>query len=210
MAGEGERESWGNYWEFFLTSLGLAVGLGNVWRFPYVAYTNGGGSFLIPYLIMLLVVGVPAFWVELSVGQVRRDSIHFSCETATVFIFFLTKPFYILFLAKQYGPLLYISLQYGRVGANKVYGRMAPAFKGLGYGMLVVRQLVNVYYVIICAWAFFYLFAGFQSDLPWASCEEEWNTKDCYTKEDNDHCNDGFTYYNFECTQNEVRDSTEK
>ena len=69
---EEERESWGNHCEFFLTSLGLAVGLGNVWRFPYVAYTNGGGSFLIPYLIMLFIVGMPAFFVELTCGQYGR------------------------------------------------------------------------------------------------------------------------------------------
>ncbi len=67
-----EREAWGNYWEFFLTSLGLAVGLGNVWRFPYVAYTNGGGTFLVPYCIMLFIVGVPCFFVEMSVGQYGR------------------------------------------------------------------------------------------------------------------------------------------
>ena len=67
-----KRESWGNHCEFFLSSLGLAVGLGNVWRFPYVAYTNGGGSFLIPYILMLFIVGLPAFWVELSIGQYAR------------------------------------------------------------------------------------------------------------------------------------------
>ena len=85
-----ERESWNNHCEFFLTSLGLAVGLGNVWRFPYVCFENGGASFLIPYIVMLLVVGLPAMLIELSAGQ------------------------------------------YARVGANKVFGRMVPAFKGEG------------------------------------------------------------------------------
>ena len=68
--GDDDREAWGSYWEFFLTSLGLAVGLGNVWRFPYVTYENGGGIFLIPYLSMLFFVGTPAFFVELTLGQV--------------------------------------------------------------------------------------------------------------------------------------------
>ena len=66
------RESWGNHCEFFLSSLGLAVGLGNVWRFPYVAYDNGGGTFLVPYIIMLLIVGLPCLFVEQSVGQYAR------------------------------------------------------------------------------------------------------------------------------------------
>ena len=46
------RGEWGNHFEYFLTSLGLAVGLGNVWRFPYVVYTNGGGTFLIPHPLL--------------------------------------------------------------------------------------------------------------------------------------------------------------
>ena len=66
---EESRETWGNHCEFFLSSLGLAVGLGNVWRFPYVTYVNGGGTFLIPYLLMLVLVGLPALFVEMSLGQ---------------------------------------------------------------------------------------------------------------------------------------------
>jgi SNF family Na+-dependent transporter len=67
-----DREAWGNHCEFFLSSLGLAVGLGNVWRFPYVAYSNGGGSFMVPYMIMLFVVGFPVLFVEQTLGQYAR------------------------------------------------------------------------------------------------------------------------------------------
>ena len=67
-----EREAWGNHCEFFLSSLGLAVGLGNVWRFPYVCYINGGGPFLIPYVIMLIFIGIPVLFLEQSLGQYTK------------------------------------------------------------------------------------------------------------------------------------------
>lgn len=63
------RGNWGNKWEFLLSCIGLSVGIGNVWRFPYLAYENGGGAFLIPYLVMLFLAGKPMYFMELALGQ---------------------------------------------------------------------------------------------------------------------------------------------
>ncbi|KAJ4445534.1 hypothetical protein ANN_12214 [Periplaneta americana] len=66
------RETWGKKVEFLLAVIGFAVDLGNVWRFPYICYQNGGGAFLIPYCIMLVFGGLPLFYMELALGQFHR------------------------------------------------------------------------------------------------------------------------------------------
>ncbi len=63
------RQRWTSRIVFILAALGSAVGLGNLWRFPYLAGKYGGGAFLIPYLIALVLVGVPLLMLELAVGQ---------------------------------------------------------------------------------------------------------------------------------------------
>ena len=67
-----ERETWGSTVSFILACIGYAVGLGNIWRFPYLAYKSGGGAFLVPYFVMLLLCGIPLLYMELAVGQYTR------------------------------------------------------------------------------------------------------------------------------------------
>uniref|UniRef100_A0A3Q0KU52 Transporter n=1 Tax=Schistosoma mansoni TaxID=6183 RepID=A0A3Q0KU52_SCHMA len=66
------REEWNNQCDFFLSVLGYAVDLANVWRFPYVCFTNGGGAFLIPYFIVMICSATPMFYLELILGQKHR------------------------------------------------------------------------------------------------------------------------------------------
>lgn len=59
---------------FILAAIGSAVGLGNIWRFPYVAYSNGGGSFMLPYIIALVTAGIPLLFLDYAIGHRYRGS----------------------------------------------------------------------------------------------------------------------------------------
>ncbi|XP_013386200.1 sodium-dependent proline transporter-like isoform X3 [Lingula anatina] len=131
-----ERGNWTSRVEFFLACLGYAVGLGNIWRFPYLVYRNGGGAFFIPFVIMLLFIGVPLFYLELAFGQFA-----------------------------SLGPI--------------TIWKVSPIFKGVGYAMVIVSSLVAIYYNVIIAWTLYYLFASMTADLPWAHCNNTWNTPLC-------------------------------
>ncbi|KAG4076274.1 hypothetical protein HA402_014823 [Bradysia odoriphaga] len=71
---DNERDSWGNGWEFLMSCISLSVGLGNVWRFPFTCLDNGGGAFVIPYVIVLFLVGKPVYYLEMVIGQFSSRS----------------------------------------------------------------------------------------------------------------------------------------
>ena len=68
------REQWTGQAVFILAAIGSAVGLGNIWRFPGEAYENGGGAFLIPYLVALLTAGIPILFLDYAIGHRFRGS----------------------------------------------------------------------------------------------------------------------------------------
>lgn len=131
------REKWKSKTEFLLSVAGGFVGLGNVWRFPYLCYKNGGGAFLIPYGIFLLLGGIPIFFLEVALGQYLSE------------------------------------------GGITSWMRLAPITAGIGYASMVIVALLNIYYIVILAWAIFYLIQSFTSELPWATCGNYWNTACC-------------------------------
>ena len=159
---EQKRAEFSNHCEFFLTSLGLAVGLGNIWRFPYTCYDNGGGTFLFPYLLCLLLVGLPIFFMEMVIGQ------------------------------------------YAGLSATKIFSRVAPGLKGMGYGMVTIPTVVNFYYTVIMAWSVYFLFMGFRADgnLPWGRCTDvDFNTPNCYSLLDAEACGNSSVFWNRTCTE---------
>jgi len=134
---ESSRDQWGSSRTFMLVLLGYAVGLGNVWRFPYLCYKYGGGAFLIPYFFFVIIAGIPMFFLEISLGQ------------------------------------------FTKLSAIQVW-KIAPVMKGVGYGCACVNAFCGIYYIIILAWSFLYLYHScVPGDLPWTTCDNWWNTPNC-------------------------------
>ncbi|XP_049997389.1 sodium- and chloride-dependent transporter XTRP3 isoform X4 [Alexandromys fortis] len=119
---EKARPQWGNPLQFVFACISYAVGLGNVWRFPYLCQMYGGGSFLVPYIIMLIVEGMPLLYLELAVGQRMRQ---------------------------------------GSIGAWRT---ISPYLSGVGVASVVVSFFLSMYYNVINAWGFWYLFHSFQEN----------------------------------------------
>ena len=74
MAKTKDKNEWGSNLSFLLAMIGSAVGLGNIWRFPYVLYSNGGGAFYIPYITAVLILGIPFLILEYGVGYNFKSS----------------------------------------------------------------------------------------------------------------------------------------
>lgn len=135
-----ERGGWSNQLDFLFSCISVSVGLGNIWRFPYLCYKNGGGAFLIAYFTSMVFCGIPIFFQEVALGQ------------------------------------------YLGVGGMTLIGQLVPIMKGVGFATMVVVLLIDIYYTIIIAWTLFYFVATFTAlpDLPWAGCNNTWNTINCF------------------------------
>ncbi|XP_067649872.1 sodium- and chloride-dependent glycine transporter 1-like [Haliotis asinina] len=68
-----EHEKWGSHVDYMLTILGYALGVGSMWRFPYLCVRNGGGAFLIPFIVFLIIGSIPCVFLEMAIGQFSQS-----------------------------------------------------------------------------------------------------------------------------------------
>lgn len=134
------RDQWTNQLDSFFALLGVTVGLGNIWRFPFLCYNNGGGTFLIPYTVCVFIVGLPLYFLEMTLGQ------------------------------------------YTSQGGLRTWDAVCPLMKGIFGAIFVMTIYSPSYYNVIMAWSFYYLFSSFTTVLPWAHCNNTWNTEFCNTQ----------------------------
>ncbi|XP_078520700.1 sodium- and chloride-dependent creatine transporter 1 [Lissotriton helveticus] len=156
-----ERATWTRQMDFTMSCVGFAVGLGNVWRFPYLCYKNGGGVFLIPYILIALLGGIPIFFLEIALGQFMK------------------------------------------AGSIAVWN-IAPLFQGIGFASVVIVFFCNTYYIMILAWAVYYLVKSFSATLPWSTCSNPWNTPECveiFRHEDCANASANSTFGNLTCDE---------
>uniref|UniRef100_A0A3P8U740 Transporter n=1 Tax=Amphiprion percula TaxID=161767 RepID=A0A3P8U740_AMPPE len=135
MQGEvEERGHWGHKVQFLLAVAENVVGLGNMWRFPYLCYKNGGGAFLVPYLVFVVTCGIPLFLLETAIDQYTQE------------------------------------------GGITCWRKLCPLAEGIGYAGQLIILYSCMTYLIILSWALLYLMFSFSSQLPWATCNNYWNT----------------------------------
>uniref|UniRef100_A0AC35F4A8 Transporter n=1 Tax=Panagrolaimus sp. PS1159 TaxID=55785 RepID=A0AC35F4A8_9BILA len=136
----------GGHWrapqDFIFSMIAYAVGLGNIWRFPYLCYKNGGGTFLIAYIACFAIIALPIFVLEVAIGQ------------------------------------------YLQTGALRIW-KVCPLFRGVGFGNIILSLMCASYFCVIVSWALFYLVSSFNLTFPWETCDNFWNTGNCFTGEEN-------------------------
>ncbi|TDE10878.1 sodium-dependent transporter [Jiangella asiatica] len=156
-----QREQWGTRAGFLMAAIGSAVGLGNIWRFPYVAYDNGGGAFLLPYLVALLTAGIPLLVLEYAVGHRYHGSpplafrrLHRRATTLgwwQVAICFVIAAYYAVIIA---WAVRYIGFSIGQDWGDDPEAFLLGDFLQVGDPGWVTSYVSGVLWPLVAVWTF--------------------------------------------------------
>jgi NSS family neurotransmitter:Na+ symporter len=169
------REQWGTRLGFILAAAGSAIGLGNIWRFPYIAYENGGGAFLIPYFFALLTAGIPILILEFGIGRSQRGSAPLSLRRLSskyewlgwwqVLLSFVIITYYVVIIA---WAMSYFAFSFGQRWGTDTEGFLFGKFLGLteagitetGYNFGGIQWHILLPLVIAWGIIFYTIFRG--------------------------------------------------
>ncbi|CBL46283.1 Sodium-and chloride-dependent transporter [gamma proteobacterium HdN1] len=156
----GSRENWSARSGFIMAAIGSAVGLGNIWRFPYVAFENGGGAFLVPYLIALFTAGLPLLFLDYAIGHKyhgappaaygRLYKPASSLGWWQVMVSLAISVYYAAVLAWAARYMLFsVGQEWGEDTEQFLFSTYLDASKGLDFGIVP-----HLFYGLLIVWAF--------------------------------------------------------
>ncbi len=132
-----KRGAWGTRFGFYLAAIGSAFGLGNIWRFPYIVAENGGGAFVLLYLFLVFIIGMPLLVGELLLGKVERKSIYSAMRSLS-----------------QQTTALSADLKGSKAFVRR---KVLWGLPWLGRFSIFITILVLAYYAVISGWVLHYL-----------------------------------------------------
>ncbi len=138
-----EKTFWDSRMAFILASMGSAIGLGNIWRFPFICYKHGGGAFLIAYLIALFIAGIPLLLLEFALGYRTGGSAPFSFSR--------------------------IKFVYKAKEGNKEITTREGNFEWIGWFALFIGFFITTYYTVIMGWSVNYVWHSIK--MSWVGFE---------------------------------------
>ncbi len=171
---QNNNEKWGSRWGFLLATAGSAIGLGNIWKFPYITGVNGGAAFVCVYLLAILIVGMPLMIAELSLGRAT------GCHPAWAFDRFTggkstpaMSTFGTLMILCGAGLVFYKHPGYAVtllvLGVALVY----KGWKAIGFLTGVLAPFIIIcYYGVIGGWTILYAVKSFAGELNFANPEQ--------------------------------------
>jgi neurotransmitter:Na+ symporter, NSS family len=163
-AAEERRDQWGSKLGFIMAAIGSAIGLGNIWRYPYVVYDNGGGAFLLPYFIAIATAGIPILVMEYALGNRSRGSAPVAYRGLSqrwewlgwwqAAVTFLIGTYYMVIIG---WVLAYIYFSFGAQWGSDTEGFFLGNFVGLSDSFWSVGGLqLKVFIPFVIAWAIVY------------------------------------------------------
>lgn len=179
-----QREQWATRLGFVLAASGSAIGLGNIWRFPYIAYENGGGAFLIPYFFALLTAGIPILLLEFGIGRSQQGSAPLSFRRLSsrfewlgwfqVMVSFVIAVYYVAVVVWAISYFFFsFNLKWGSDTGSFLFGQYLgvpdDVVTDSGWNLGGIQW--HIFLPLVCVWAiaFFILFSGVRKGIERAN-----------------------------------------
>ena len=165
------REHWGSNFGFIMATVGSAIGLGNVWKFPYITGMNGGGAFVLVYLLCVISIGLPVMLAEFAIGRAAQSDVvgcftRFSHYRTSIPKFFAG---YGLGLATML--FCHDSIALGCVIAVLSILVWRYGWRAAGFSAVAIALLILSYYAMIGGWFGVYIWKAFTGQLDFANSQ---------------------------------------